>query len=110
MSMSEEKRIACEQIVASLKDLYAANRISTPQYYKGLVSVAYEYAVAEEMNECLSLLGLIPVDYVAYELGMELENDRFFTEVFFNLAKILEQSGVVALESEVAPNMSPAKA
>lgn len=108
--MDEEKRSACEQIVTSLKSLYSAKTISESQYYKGIVSVAYEYANAEEIGECLNLLGIIPLEYVTYGMQQELENDALFADILFRLSKILEQSGAVRLESEVTPNMSPAKA
>lgn len=108
--MDSEKRQACEQIIASLKSLYGSGTIGEKQYYKSIISVAYEYAKNDDLNECMSLLSVISPEFIFNELQSELENDSLFMDVTYNLSKILEKFGVVIMEPEFPTNMSPAKA
>lgn len=110
MSISEEKRAACEQILESLKHLYASGSIVSGQYYKGLVTVAYEYAKEYEIPDCLLVLSYIPPEYILNEMSKDLDEDDLFREVSFKLSEILEKSGTVSLLPDIVTNMNPASA
>ena len=110
MPMTKEKRLACEQIIDAIKYLYAHEKISSFDYYKGLMSVACEFAKFEETTDTTALLSLIPSTFFTQEMQAHLDNDMHFLEICYNLAEQLKATGLVILAPEPVLTMPPAEA
>lgn len=110
MSMTESKRESCEQILDALKYLFNSGKMDILNYYKGVISVASEFAKFDEMEDVVQLLCLIPGSFFTEELAAHLDADPLFMDVCYNLASELKSSGLVILAPEPVLTMPPAEA
>lgn len=94
-----------------LAQMRANGQINDAQYYKGVVCIAYEYAMNNATADAAALLAGIPEVYFKLVQPTQLVEDVAYREVARDLATILVAKGYAGLESDEArPTQAPAKA
>jgi hypothetical protein len=103
-----------DQVDGALKlveTLRANSAMGDDAYYKCLVSLAYEYLLADEHQLALVLLAKPPVDYYERVQLRQMEEDGMYRDLVVLLAYRLVQMGLVtSSEDTLSPTMAPAKA
>lgn len=103
-----------EEIDAALKtveDIYKSEAMTREVYHKCLVSLAYEYILADAQQQGLVQLARVPASYFEdYQLP-QMREDKMYAELVVLLSYKLIQMGVVdGADEVVAPTMAPARA
>jgi hypothetical protein len=100
-----------DKVDAALKmieDIRKTGTLSDGAYYKCLVSLAYEYCMAEEDQLALVLLAKAPAEYYKVVQPQQMEDDASYRDLVILLAYRIIQMGVVDGAEEVhAPTMPP---
>lgn len=97
--------------LAILSEMHKAERIDDATYFKGVVCLAFEYAVNDSMASAVALLGMVPEVYYKLTLPTQLPADDPYWGIVSELASLLVSKGLAGLESEdVKPTQAPAKA
>jgi hypothetical protein len=104
--MSREKADAALKVV---EDIYKTGSMSDGSYYKCLVSLAYEYCLADEDQMALVLISRAPAEYYRVVQPQQMEVDSQYRDLVVLLAYRLIQMGVVD-ENPHVPTMAPAEA
>ncbi len=78
---------------ALLRSLLAGG-MPKDKYLKGVLSLAYEYAVAGELADCRTLVKECDELYLLDVLPLQMADDPVFHEVALMVAKKLAESGV----------------
>lgn len=95
--MEVELRAKTVEAVKALKELSTSGTIDKPTLYKGLVALAYEFAVGNEPGLVTKLLLEVPLSY--YQEGgdqlRQILDDPQFAEVCQGLARLLIVYGMV---------------
>jgi len=103
-----------DQVDGALKvveSIRATGAMSDGAYYKCLVSLAYEYVLADEDQMALVLLSKAPEDYYRVVQLQQMSEDSMYRDLVILLAYRLVQMGVVdGTEDSLPPTMAPAKA
>ena len=111
MTINEEGDRLLKQNLAILAGMRQNRQIDDATYFKGVVCIAYEYAVNDSLSSALALLSLIPEVYFRVAQPQQLSQDNTYWEVASELATILVAKGYAGLESDdVRPTQAPAKA
>lgn len=80
-------------------------------YHKCLVSIAYEYVMADLLEEGLMQLSRVPADYYRDVQPRHMEDDSMYRDLVVILAYRLIQAGVVENSDPVStPTMPMARA
>ena len=91
-----------------IEDIRKTGTLSDGAYYKCLVSLAYEYTMAEEDQMALVLLSKAPAEYYKTVQPQQMEVDSAYRDVVILLAYKLIQMGVVDGAEDVhTPTMKP---
>jgi hypothetical protein len=91
-----------------IEDIRATGTLSEGAYHKCLVSLAYEYCLAEEDQMALVLLSKPPAEYYKTVQPQQMEADAQYRDLVILLAYKLIQMGVVDGSEDVhVPTMPP---
>lgn len=110
MRLTEETRETLEKALKGIAQLRDAGVMPDSAYYKSIVSLAYEFAVGEDMPRAVSLLQNIPHEYFENEHIEQMTADPDFMVVCFTLAMRLVDAGYVDITAGVKTNQPPAMA
>lgn len=100
-----------DSALKTIEEIYKKGAMGADMYYKCIVSLAFEYACADEQQECLVQLTRVPVTYYQNTQPGHMRDDRLYAELVVLLSYKLIQMGVVeGSEQIVTPTMAPARA
>ena len=94
--MDADIRISVQDAVEALRQLHKEGVIDDKLLYKGLVSLAYEYAVNDEVSAMTKLLLEVPLSY--YRDGDQLQHicdDLKYAAVCQEMARLMSIHDVV---------------
>ncbi len=93
------------EAVKAMRDLYKNGQIEAAIYYKGLVALAYEFAVGNETGWVTKLLLEVPVSYYKDDQPQQMVEDEDYATLCLELSRLLVLYGMV----DVGPiiNQSP---
>lgn len=95
-----DARKAIEEALLAIKTMVREEAITPDIYFKGLVSLAYEYVLLNDASAATDLLNLVPVEYFLGVQDKQMEDDPVYAEVSVKLAKYLIDAGLVDQEPE----------
>ena len=97
-----------DQAFKMIEDIRKTGTLSDGAYHKCLVSLAYEYCLAEEDQPALVMLTKAPPEYYQTVPPQQMEADPQYRDLVILLAYKLIQMGVVDGSEEVhTPTMAP---
>lgn len=103
-----------EQIDGAVKQIemmHDQGALGSEAYYKCLVSLAYEYVCADDLQEALKQLSRVPGSYYQDVQLRHMREDSMYRDLVVLLSYKLIQLGVVeGTEELVIPTMAPARA
>ena len=103
-----------EEIDSALKTIEEIRKqgiMGDDVYHKCIVSLAYEYACADQQQECLVQLTRVPPSYYKDVQLQHMKDDSMYRDLVVLLSYKLIQMGVVdGSEEIVVPTMAPARA
>lgn len=108
LSPDEEKKL--DESLVALTNLYRDNQIEPNSYYKCLVCLAYEFAIADKGLRAASIAQGIPVDYFKGVLRKQMQEDANFAYLTYTLSLCLLEQGLVHLGSAIPATMPAARA
>jgi hypothetical protein len=91
--MKAEDQKECRRVVSALRDCLATGVLTAPEFHRALVSVAYEYAIAEEVDTAVSLLVGIPLTYFQLEQAQQMLDDPTYAAICQVIARHLSLAG-----------------
>lgn len=94
--MTEEIRYKLEKVQAVLRKMRKDNSIDVNTYYKGMISIAYEYCVDGDLKETMLILNDIEDEYFTTAMAPQMQEDPFFLETAYTIATTLVTAGVVS--------------
>ena len=103
-----------EEVDSALKTIEEIKKqgvMSDDVYHKCLVSLAFEYACADQQQECLVQLARVPASYYKDVQLKHMREDSMYRDLVVLLSYKLIQMGVVDGSEEIkGPMMAPARA
>lgn len=111
--MEANARTRLEEMQAALINMRANRSIDDSVYFKGLLSLAYEYAVADDLHVATHIVNECGVDYFGNAMAKQMQDDSAYRTVVYGLAQKLVEVGVVILDDEpeyVLTTSKPAQA
>lgn len=107
-TVAPRPRDEVDKALKVVEEIRKTGAMSDGSYYKCLVSLAYEYALAEEDQMALVLLAKAPPDYYKTVQPQQMDADKQYSDLVVLLAYKLIQMGVVDGSEEVhVPTMPP---
>lgn len=97
-----------DKALKMIEEMYKTKAFSDNVYYKCLVSLAYEYCMAEEDQLALVLLAKAPPEYYKVVQPQQMEADAQYRDLVILLAYRMVQMGVVDGADEVHVPTMPA--
>ena len=105
------KRDEIDAALKMVEEMHKTGALSEGVWAKCLVSLAYEYALAEEDQMALVLLVKAPPEYYKDVQPQQMDADAQYRDLVILLAYRLVQMGVVDGAEEVhPPTMAPGRA
>lgn len=95
--MDAKTEAELEASVAALTSLYKARQIEPKDYYKGMLSIAYNYCTEGDKLRAASIAQGIPRDYYESVHRQQMTEDPNFSYVSYSLALELLHAGYVSL-------------
>lgn len=91
-----------DKVYDDLKTLYLEDGLQDSLYFKGLITLAYEYIILADISNCVHLISECDSYYLNNILETQMEEDPKFKEVVIKLVDILEKAGIPldSIESE----------
>lgn len=90
-----------DQALKMIEDIRKTGTLSEGAYYKCLVSLAYEYCLADEDQLALVMLAKAPPEYYKVVQPQQMEADAQYRDLVILLAYRIVQMGVVEGTEEV---------
>lgn len=109
--MKQRKKEEVDGALATIEKIFKSGAMESQVYYKCLVSLAYEYILADAGQEGLIQLSRVPPAYFKdYQLA-QMKADSMYSDLVVLLSYKLIQMGVVDGSDEVVvPTMTQARA
>jgi hypothetical protein len=109
--LTDDLKKLLENNLYVLQALHKRGDLDETSYCKGIVCVAYEFALNGGIPTAVSLLSGLPERYYRTAMREQLSADTAFWEVGDKLAILLVEAGFAGLESDdLKPTQAPAKA
>lgn len=108
MNVDDRKKLETEE--EALLAMFRDSVIDRDVYGKRLISLAYQYAKANDVSRATPLLGKMSEEYYRQVMPKQMEDDPVFANEAYGLAEKLVSDGHVTLEREYQYNKAPAKA
>lgn len=109
--ISDEGDKLLKENLAVLHQLRQMGQIDDDKYFKGVVCIAYEYAVNDSIASAIALLAMVPEAYYKLVQPTQVLEDGVYWEVASELARLLVAKGYAGLESDdCRPTQAPARA
>jgi len=107
--MDADLQQKCFESLKALREMRDSNALPLPLFCKGLVGIAYEFALENEFSWVTKLLLEIPVFYFQNEQFDQMVEDPLYLAICTDFAKILVMNGL-ADNSAFIINQPPANA
>jgi hypothetical protein len=109
--MKQRKKDEIDTALAMIEKIFKSGAMEHQVYHKCLVSLAYEYILADAGQEGLIQLSRVPASYFKdYQLA-QMKEDGMYSDLVVLLSYRLIQMGVVDGSDEVVvPTMAMARA
>lgn len=111
--MEADTRARLEEMQAALINLRARRSIDDSVYFKGILSLASEYAEADDLHVASHMINECGPEYFGGAMVKQMQDDSAYRVVVHGLAKKLVDAGVVVLDDEpeyVLTTSKPAQA
>lgn len=109
--MRERKKEEIDRALETIEKIYKTGSMERPVYHKCLVSLAYEYLLADATQEGLIQLSRVPAAYFKDSQLDQMREDSMYRDLVVLLSYRLIQMGVVdGADEVVVPTMAPARA
>lgn len=96
--MTDETRKQCEDALAAIADMRKQGIMPEHSYFKSLVCLAYEFAIADEQLRAATLVQTIPLSYFTSGIqAQQMADDENYLYVAYTMAKALVDCGIVDL-------------
>lgn len=109
--MKQRKKDEIDTALATVEKIYKTESMERQVYHKCLVSLAYEYLMADAPQEGLIQLSRVPAAYFKDFQLDQMREDSMYRDLVVLLSYKLIQMGVVdGADEVVVPTMAPARA
>lgn len=92
--MDDELKSDLERAEAHIMGLKDKGLLPDENYYKCMVSLAYEYAIDGNMDKVKSMLAPIPADYYNTTMQQQMQDDPDFMDVASGVAQAIVDHGL----------------
>jgi hypothetical protein len=93
--VEEQQKEQLRTVEGALRTLLDAGTLNEDAYQKNLVELAYEWALADEMDEAVRLLSTCLPSYFADVQPGQMEEDDRYAQIAYDLATLLVEKGKV---------------
>lgn len=108
MDADFEKKV--EESISAVTKMYRDKILPEEDYYRCMVSLAYEYAIGDKVLQAASIAQGIPRDYYQKVQHQQMLEDPNYAYISYSLALALFQAGYVHIGEIPAPTMGAATA
>jgi hypothetical protein len=93
--MKAEHRKQCEEMLVILQGMRRDGTVGENAYFKGVVSIAYEYMNDGEIKPGLDLLVMVPDSYFAKQQKADMMADHAYAHCCLVISQRLIQNGFI---------------
>lgn len=94
MARSTKNTDNIDIVYRQLKDLFDDGEFPSELYNKGLLSLAYEYMLQEDINSTIQMVAECEKSYIIKTMAIHMDDDPKFKTVIFRLVDMIDRSGI----------------